>query len=268
MVKKGNKVRFELNPTGIKSLPDNEIKTILRGADDLIMSGGRAMLAKILAGSKDKKLLELELDYSPVYGALKGNSQKEILAKIDWLILHHYLAIEYDGRLPMLVYTDKGWDIERETYAVELLENLIDAAENRRYEFVETLKDRNRSLILLLLDKIADSGNKELITILKAWQTIEFKKLRTKIQEVIDVLEKVEEMPTREDNQEVVSFSANKKWLSIPVEFRRQLERNVWCSSCCDVVKIEKYTVKEFSGGIVLEGKCQKCGNDVARVID
>ncbi|PFP30624.1 hypothetical protein COJ96_04750 [Bacillus sp. AFS073361] len=66
----------------------------------------------------------------------------------------------------------------------------------------------------------------------------------------------------------MVSFSANKKWLSIPVEFRRQLERNVWCSYCCDVVKIEKYTVKEFSGGIVLEGKCQKCGNDVARVID
>ncbi|WP_197032411.1 RQC domain-containing protein [Bacillus sp. UNC41MFS5] len=268
MVKKGKKVRYELNPIGIKSVPDNEIKTILRGADDLIMSGGRAMLAKILAGSNDKKLLELELDYSPVYGALKGNSQKEILAKIDWLILHHYLAIEYAGRLPMLVYTDKGWDIERETYANELLEKLIDAAENRRYEFVETLKDRNRGLILLLLDKIADSGNKELITILNAWQTIEFKKLRTKIQEVIDILEKVEEKPKREDNQEVVSFSANKKWLSIPVEFRRQLERNVWCSFCCDVVKIEKYTVKEFSGGIVLEGKCQKCGNDVARVID
>lgn len=268
MVKKGNKVRYELNPTGIKSVPDNEIKTILRGADDLIMSGGRAMLAKILAGSKDKKLLELGLDYSPVYGALKGNSQKEILAKIDWLILHHYLAIKYDGRLPMLVYTDKGWNIERETYADELLEKLIDAAENRRYEFVETLKDRNRSLILLLLEKIANSGNKDLITILNAWQTIEFKKLRTKIQEVIDLLEKVEEKPKREENQELVSFSANKKWLSIPVEFRRQLERNVWCSYCCDVVKIEKYTVKEFSGGIVLEGKCQKCGNDVARVID
>ncbi|WHY64996.1 RQC-minor-1 family DNA-binding protein [Neobacillus sp. SuZ13] len=268
MVKKGNQVGYALNPNGIKSLPDSEIKTILRGADDLIMSGGRAMLAKILAGSKDKKLLELELDYSPVYGALKGISQKEILAKVDWLILHHYLAIEYDGRLPMLVYTDKGWDIERETYANELLEKLIDAAENRRYEFVEILKDRNRSLILLLLEKIADSGNKDLITILEAWQTIEFKKVRTRIQEVIDILEKVEEKPKSEVILEVVSFSANKKWLSIPVEFRRKLERNVWCSSCSDVVKIEKYTVKEFTGGIVLEGKCQKCGNGVARVID
>ena len=45
MVKKGKQVRYELNPTGIESVSDNEIKTILRGADDLIMSGGRAMLA-------------------------------------------------------------------------------------------------------------------------------------------------------------------------------------------------------------------------------
>jgi superfamily II DNA helicase RecQ len=267
MVKKGNRVGYELNPNGIKYVPDNEIKTILRGADDLIMSGGRAMLAKILAGSKDKKLLELELDDSPVYGAFNGISQKEILEKIDFLILHHYLAIEYNGRLPLLVYTDKGWNIERETYADELLKKLIDAAENSRYEFVETLKDRNRGLINLLLEKIADSGNKELITILDAWQTIEFKKIRTKIQEVIDILEKVEEKPKRVE-QEVISFSANKQWLSIPEDIRRKLEQNVWCSSCSDVVKIERYTVKEFSNGIILEGKCQKCGNDVARVID
>lgn len=267
MVKKGKQVEYVLNPNGITSVPDNEIKIILRGADELIMNGGRAMLAKILGGSKDKKLLELELDDSPVYGAFNGISQKEILAKIDWLILHHYLAIEYNGRLPLLVYTDKGWDIERETYANELLEKLIDAAVNSRYEFVETLKDRNRGLILLLLEKIADSGNKEFITILDVWQTIEFKKVRTKIEEVIDILEKVEEKPKIVD-QEVISFSANKQWLSIPENIRRKLEQNVWCSSCSDVVKIESYTVKEFSTGIVLEGKCKKCGNDVARVID
>ncbi len=167
----------------------------------------------------------------------------------------------------MLVYTDKGWEIERETYADELLEKLIDAAKNRTYEFVETLKDRNRGLILLLLDKIAKSDNKELITILDAWHTIEYKKVMTRIQEVIDLLEKVEE-PQKVPNQEVISFSANKKWFSIPVEIRRKLEQNVWCGSCSDVVKIENYTVKEISSGIVLEGKCQKCGHNVARVID
>jgi len=75
MGKKVTRVPYELNANGIKSLPMNEIKTILRGADDLIMSGGRAMLAKILAGSKEKKLLELELDHIPVYGVFKELSQ-------------------------------------------------------------------------------------------------------------------------------------------------------------------------------------------------
>lgn len=268
MGKKVTHVPYELNANGIKSLPMNEIKTILRGADDLIMSGGRAMLAKILAGSKEKKLLELELDHIPVYGVFKELSQKEILEKIDWMILHHYLAIEYNYRLPLLVYTDKGWEIERETYADELLDQLSVAAEKGQYEFVESLKDRNRGMILLLLDKIEDSGNKELITILKAWQMIEYKKIKIRLQEVIDVLEKIVDMPDQKRNQEVISFSANKKWLSLPEEIRRKLERNVWCGFCLDVVKIENYLVKESSQGILLQGKCQKCGNKVVRVID
>ena len=69
-------------------------------------------------------------------------------------------------------------------------------------------------------------------------------------------------------HQEVVSFSANKKWLAIPVATRKELERNVWCVHCCDVVQIVDYVVKESPPGIVLEGKCQKCSNEVARFIE
>jgi hypothetical protein len=268
MSKKDKRVRYELNANGIKSLPESEIKTILRGADDLVMSGGRAMLAKILAGSKDKKLLELELDSSPVYGSFKGVSQKEILAKIDWMILHDYLEIEYDYRLPLLIFTDKGWEIERETYAEELMNKLMEAADKGAYEFVETLKDRNRDMILLLLEKVAQSSNKDFITILKSWKGIEYKKVRTAIQEVVDVLENGDEDTKMNHKPEAISFTANKKWLAIPAEFRRELERNVWCVSCSDVVKIENYVVKEATPGILLEGKCQKCGHDVARFIE
>jgi len=189
MAKKVKRIHYNLDANGIKSLPMKEIKTILRGADDLIMSGGRALLAKILAGSKDKKVLELELNSSPVYGAFRESTQKEILAKIDWMILNNYLAIEYDYKLPLLVFTERGWDIECETYTDELMEKLLDAAANHQYDFVETLKDRNRALILLLLDKISDSGKKEFLEILKAWQLIEYKKVKARIQEVIDVLE-------------------------------------------------------------------------------
>jgi superfamily II DNA helicase RecQ len=268
MRKKGNRARFDLNPNGIKSLTDQEIKTILRGAEDLIMSGGRSMLAKILAGSKDKKLLEKELDCSPVYGAYKGISQKEILAKIDWMILHDYLQIEYNGRLPLLVFTEKGWEIEKATYADELLDQLVVAAENGTYEFVETLKDRNRGMIFLLLDKIGETENKDLLTILKAWEGIEYKKVKTKIQEIINILEKAEDKPSKKTNQEVLSFTANKKWLAIPVENRRKLEQNVWCGNCSDVVQITDYVVKDSGTGIILEGKCKKCDHKVARFIE
>ncbi|MEH7549833.1 MULTISPECIES: hypothetical protein [Bacillaceae] len=70
------------------------------------------------------------------------------------------------------------------------------------------------------------------------------------------------------NDKDVISFAANKKWHSIPEETRRMLEQNVWCSSCGDVVTIEKYIVEDSPSGIVLRGKCKKCGHEVARVID
>jgi superfamily II DNA helicase RecQ len=270
MGKKVNRVRVELDAGGIKQLSDQEIKTILRGADDLIMSGGRALLAKILAGSKDKKLLELELDTSPVYGAFKGQSQKEILAKVDWMIFKQYLAIEYDYRLPLLVYTDKGWEIERETYADELVGKLELAAANKEYEFVEILQERDRGLILLFLNKIEASGKKELVTILRAWKEVAFKKVKVKIHEVIDTLEKVEKeyAPPYQNESQIVSFNPLKKWRSIPENHRKQIERNVFCVSCLDAVQIQNYTVKEDKGVISLHGQCGNCGHAKARVVD
>jgi hypothetical protein len=69
-------------------------------------------------------------------------------------------------------------------------------------------------------------------------------------------------------NQEVVSFSANKKWLAIPTAIRKELERNVWCSNCCDVVQIVNYIVQDSPPSIALEGKCKNCGKEVARFIE
>ena len=52
----------------IKDLPQEDIRMILRGADELISTGGRSMLAKILKGSKDKKIFEYKLNECPAYG--------------------------------------------------------------------------------------------------------------------------------------------------------------------------------------------------------
>ncbi|WP_442597798.1 hypothetical protein [Neobacillus sp. D3-1R] len=63
-------------------------------------------------------------------------------------------------------------------------------------------------------------------------------------------------------------MDANKKWLSIPKEFRTKLKNNVFCAHCANVATIESFTIEDHSAGIVLTGKCQKCGNGVARVVE
>ncbi|MGJ7923056.1 RQC domain-containing protein [Neobacillus sp. LXY-4] len=54
---------------------------ILRAADEIIGQGGRTLLAKILKGSREKKVLQLELDQCPVYGWFRSEKQEEILKK-------------------------------------------------------------------------------------------------------------------------------------------------------------------------------------------
>lgn len=190
MASKKPKVRYHLDTKGIKQLSDEDIVAILRGADDLIMQGGRALLSKILKGSRDKRVLELKLDTSPVYGVYQHVTLDQILARIDWVIRAGYLAIEYSGRLPLIVYTEQGWEIEKDTYTDELLhgfDQLLDSgadAYNMRY-----LKDRDRHMIFLLLEKVRASGNPKYLPLLEAWKQVDYKKVRHRIQQVIQHLQ-------------------------------------------------------------------------------
>ncbi len=190
MSREVRRVRVNLDPKDIDDLPFDEIKAILRGADDLIMRGGRSILAKILKGSKEKKVLEHNFNESPVYGYFSDLSIEEITAKIDWLILNGFFKIEYDYRLPLLVYTRKGWEIEMDTYTDELLKEFDNLLESNNADFdMMYLKDRNREMILLLLDKVEATGNSRYITILEAWKRIDYKKVRQRINKVIEEIQ-------------------------------------------------------------------------------
>ena len=189
MGKRVNRVRYHLDAKNIKQLPQDELQKILRAADPLIMSGGRTLLAKVLKGSKEKKLLELNLNSNPAYGYFKDISIEEITAKIDWAILKGYLAIEYDYRLPLLVYTPLGWEIERDIYADELLEGFDKMLESGHKSFdMKYLKDRNRQMINLLLDKVQATQNPKYIPILKAWAEIDYKKIQKRIRVIVNRL--------------------------------------------------------------------------------
>lgn len=188
MSRKKQRVRYHLDSGNIKTLTGEEIKVILRAADELIATGGRNLLSKILKGSKDKKLLEHGLDQCPVYGYYRDLTLPEITKRVDWLIKENYLKIEYSDRLPLLVFSERGWEIERETYAEELLQKLANLLEGNDYSFVLELKDRNRGMILLLIDKIRETGNAKFIPVLKAWKEIDYKKVQAEIQRVIRIL--------------------------------------------------------------------------------
>ena len=189
MSRKVQRVKYHLDSKGIRNLSRDEIKAILRGADDLIMRGGRTLLAKVLKGSRAKDLLDTGLNRSPVYGYYRNLPEEDILARIDWVILNGYLAIQYDYRLPLLVYTPQGWEIEKETYAGELLSGFDDmlATGSRTFD-MSYLKDKPRDLIWLLLEKGEATGDTKYIPLLDAWARVDYKKVRQRIRQVIDRL--------------------------------------------------------------------------------
>jgi hypothetical protein len=182
-----------LNVRGLTDIPDSDLHAILRGADDIIGKGGRNLLTKILRGSTSKPVLENGLDESPVYGYFRHLSRDDTLARIDWVILNGYLHIEYGAHLPVLVFTDNGWEIAREIRANEMLEGILVTVVDGPPYRMEHLKNRDRDMILLLLDKIEATGEAKVIPTLQVWKKIDYKKVQLRINQVIRRLENCEE---------------------------------------------------------------------------
>ncbi|OKZ62039.1 MAG: RQC domain protein [Clostridium sp. 42_12] len=173
MSKKIRRVPVVLDAGEIKDLPPEDIRMILRGADELIFTGGRNMLAKLLKGSKDKKILEYKLNECPAYGYYHSLKLNDISKCVDWMIEKDYLRIKYDYRLPLLVFSKQGWEIEKETFAEELYQR-----------FCLDVKEKHAQVVLRVLDKIEAEGTDEFLACLEAWRRMEVKKVVARITEV------------------------------------------------------------------------------------
>lgn len=184
MSKKVRRVPVVLDAGEIKDLPQEDIRMILRGADELISTGGRSMLAKILKGSKDKKIFEYKLNECPAYGYYQDMKLDDISKCIDWMIKKDYLRIEYDYRLPLLVFSEKGWQIEKETFAQELYQRMCLDVEEKKARVLFEMKEVNRQVVMCVLDKIEKDGTEEFLPYLEAWKMLEVKKVAARIAEV------------------------------------------------------------------------------------
>lgn len=184
MSRKVRRVPVSLDAGEIKDLPQEDIRMILRGADKLISTGGRSMLAKILKGSKDKKIFEYKLNECPAYGYYQDMKLDDISKCIDWMIKKDYLRIEYDYRLPLLVFSEKGWQIEKETFAQELYQRMCLDVEEKKARVIFEMKEVNRQVVMCVLDKIEKEGTEEFLPYLEAWKMLEVKKVAARIAEV------------------------------------------------------------------------------------
>ncbi len=190
MSKKVRRVPVVLDAGEIKDLPQEDIRMILRGADELISTGGRSMLAKILKGSKDKTIFKYKLNECPAYGYYQDMKLDDISKCIDWMIKEDYLRIEYDYRLPLLVFSEKGWQIEKETFAQELYQRMCLDVEEKKARVLFEMKEVNRQVVMCVLDKIEKDGTKEFLPYLEAWKMLEVKKVAARIAEVENKISK------------------------------------------------------------------------------
>lgn len=184
-----NRIHFKLSDTNdLSPLSDIDINAILRAADEVIGIGGRNIIAKILKGSHDKIVLEKELNVCPSYGFYNIYSLDEIIQRIDWMITNNYFKIEYNGKLPVIVFSDKGWETYKPVYRDEIYDLMINVKQNDYPSIIERLKKTNRQVIELLLHKIGESKDIELLDILVEWEKIEVKKVREMIDITIEQL--------------------------------------------------------------------------------
>ena len=190
MSRKVHRVPVILDAGEIKDLPQEDIRMILRGADELISTGGRSMLAKILKGSKDKRIFEYKLNECPAYGYYQDMKLDDISKCIDWMIKKDYLRIEYDYRLPLLVFSEKGWQIEKETFAQELYRRMCLDVEEKKARVIFEIKEVNRQVVMCVLDKIEKEGTEEFLPYLEAWKMLEVKKVAARISEVENKISK------------------------------------------------------------------------------
>jgi ribosomal protein S27AE len=65
----------------------------------------------------------------------------------------------------------------------------------------------------------------------------------------------------------VIDFKAAQKWVKLSKNTQELLVNNVFCSDC-GMTTIIKYTLMNDKFGVLLKGKCKKCGKDVARLVE
>lgn len=88
-----------------------------------------------------------------------------------------------------------------------------------------------------------------------------------KQQKVVDLMARLGSISNGGLTMSVNDFNAAQKWAKLAKDIQQLIVRNVFCADC-GVTTIVKYTFHDDEYGILLKGKCKKCGRDMARLIE
>ena len=75
------------------------------------------------------------------------------------------------------------------------------------------------------------------------------------------------QVPNEELMDLILERNTPRMWLNIPKLYREQIIDKVWCRSCQQIGRMQKYTCHKFEEGLLLKGTCGICGGAVERII-
>ncbi|MCZ6672324.1 MAG: RQC-minor-1 family DNA-binding protein [Verrucomicrobia bacterium] len=172
---------YHLDSGDVTRLSREEVALVLRAADDLITTGGRTLLVKVLRGSKAQDIRP-EHRENPAYSGWKELSRNEVSHRVDWCIENGYISLEYFGKLPLLVYPRKGLAIECQTIASEWFQS---AVANGFDVLCERVSEAPMGTLMALLDQVAEHGKELGFPLIKVWKEVATKRIRKRINTIL-----------------------------------------------------------------------------------
>ncbi|KRU24655.1 ATP-dependent DNA helicase RecQ [Clostridium sporogenes] len=106
---------------------------------------GVNMVADVLRGSKNKKLLSLDLDGLSTYGIMEEFTQKDIVALMNKLIADDYM-VTTDDKFPVVRLTPKSYDVLKGKETVSIKVSKIEKKVKADNELFEILKQLRKTI--------------------------------------------------------------------------------------------------------------------------
>ena len=169
-----------LDSGGVDVSPE-ELAAILHGADSVIHRGGRSQLVKLLKGSRDKRILEFGLDACDSYGVLSHLTLVEIAHRVDWAIEEGYLDYYYEWRQPLLMFTERGWELEKPVVVERYYEQFCEDVDDGEMRMAARMIDIKNEVQLDVIDLIAQRCDERCLEHLESWSSKATKRIRKKI---------------------------------------------------------------------------------------